>query len=76
MTQLKIYLQKLNSPPCRASLIADTGVMSLITVRPNTFEEIDPEMFSTVIFLLLLIRVVPFQLQSKVCAQWTSKHPA
>ena len=39
-----------------ASPIADPGVFSLILVRPHTFLEIDHEIFSMVILLLLLIQ--------------------
>ena len=38
-----------------ACLTADPGVASSIPVRPHTFVEIDHEMISTVILLLLLI---------------------
>ena len=38
------------------SLIADPGVVSLILARPDTFVEIDHEIFSMVILLLLLIQ--------------------
>ena len=37
-----------------ACLTADQGVASLIPVRPHTFVEIDHEMISTVILLLLI----------------------
>ena len=39
-----------------ASPIADQGVGSLISARPCTSMEIDCEIFSTVILLLLLIQ--------------------
>ena len=51
-----------------ASLIADPGVVSLITVQPHTFLEIDHEIFSKVILLLPLIQE---GLLSKVCARST-----
>ena len=38
-----------------ASLIADSGVVSSIPARSGTFMEIDREIFSMVILLLLLI---------------------
>ena len=39
-----------------ASLIADPGVMSSIPAQPHTFVDIDYEIFSMVIFLLLLVQ--------------------
>ena len=39
-----------------ASPIADPGVVSLILARSHTFVEIDREIFSTTILLLLLIQ--------------------
>ena len=39
-----------------ASLVADPGVVSLISAWSHTFEEIDHELFSTVILLLSLIQ--------------------
>ena len=39
-----------------ASPAADPGVASLIPAQPQTFEEVDHEIISTVILLLLLIQ--------------------
>ena len=39
-----------------ASMIADTGVLSLMPVRPDTFMETDHGIFSMVILLLPLIQ--------------------
>ena len=51
-----------------ASLVADPWVVSLIPAQSHTFVEIDHEIFSTVILLLLLIQKGWCQFLAKVCA--------
>ena len=57
------------------SLTADPGVASSISAGSPTFVEIDHEIISTVILLLLAeaFKKGCCQLQSKVCAQSTGK---
>ena len=55
-----------------ASPTADPGAVNLITARSHTFLEIDHEIISNVILLLLLIfKKGCCQLQAKVCAKST-----
>ena len=56
-----------------ASPTADLGGESLIPARSHTFVEIDHEIISTVILLLLLIQEGLLSVTSEVCAQITSE---
>ena len=51
-----------------ASLIADLGVVSSIPAWPNTFLEIDHEIFFKVILLFLQIQEGLLSVTTKVCA--------
>ena len=50
---------------------ADPGVASLIPAQSHTFGEIDHEIISTVILLLIQEGFLSVNLQDKVCAQST-----
>ena len=53
-------------PKVIQSVVADPGFVSLIPARPLTFVEIDHEIFSMVILLLLLIQEVLLSVTMKV----------
>ena len=54
--RFKFLLQLCDAGPCSESKIAESGVISLIPAHPNTFLEIDCEIFSTVVLLLPLFQ--------------------
>ena len=64
LMRFKFLLQLCDAGPV-ASWIADPGVMSLISARPNTFVAIDCEILSKFVLLLLLFQEGLLSVRSK-----------